>query len=135
VAESIPHGQELRDQLRALDSGERWRLYRVARRGEKEADPRKAALVVALARQQLKQQLVIVAILVAFFVGWPLFVWARNPDPQTGASLLGGIIGFLLVGLPVMWFFARRYKRAERLNLEVASRTPKRKRKGKGTRR
>jgi hypothetical protein len=132
VSKRIPQGQELKDQLRAFDAKERWRLYRVARRGEVEADPKKAAVVVALARQQRKQQVIIIAILVAVFVGLPLLGWVQDPTPDKGASLVGGLIGFLLVGLPIMLFFSRRYKRAEALNLEVAE---TRRGKGKGKRR
>jgi hypothetical protein len=120
VTKAIPQGPELRERLRTLDPKERWRLFRVARRGEVETDPKKAAIVVGMARQQLKQQFIIVAILVGVFVGLPLLGWVQDPTSEKGASLVGGIVAFLAVGLPIMLFFARRFKRAERLNLEVA---------------
>jgi hypothetical protein len=126
VPASIPQGAELKESLRALDPKERWRLAGVARRGEAESDPKKAAVVVGLARQQLKLQFVIVTGLVLWFIGLPLWRWISDPTSNNGAQVMGAVIGLIIVGIPITWFFTRRYKRAERLNLEVVEKSPAR---------
>ena len=120
---SIPQGSELKESLRALDPKERWRLAGAARRGQAESDPRKAAIVVGLARQQLKIQIVIVTGLVLWFIGLPLWRWIADPTSNNGARVMGAVIGLIIVGIPITWFFTRRYKRAERLNLEVVEKS------------
>jgi hypothetical protein len=119
VPGSIPQGSELKERLRALDPKERWRLAGAARRGQAESDPRKAAIVVGLARQQLKMQIVIITGLVLWFIGLPLWRWISDPTSENGSQVMGAVIGLVIVGIPITWFFTRRYKRAERLNLEV----------------
>jgi hypothetical protein len=123
VPASIPQGSELKESLRALDPKERWRLAGAARRGQAETDPRKAAIVVGLARQQLKIQIVIVTGLVLWFIGLPLWRWIDDPTSGNGARVMGAVIGLIIVGIPITWFFTRRYKRAERLNLEVVQKS------------
>jgi hypothetical protein len=119
VPASIPQGSELKERLRALDSKERWRLACVARRGLAESDPKKAAIVVALARQQLKMQIIIITGLVLWFVALPLWRWINDPTSKNGAQVIGALIALVIIGIPITWFFTRRYKRSERLNLEV----------------
>jgi hypothetical protein len=123
VPASIPQGSELKERLRSLDPKERWRLASTARRGQAESDPRKAAIVVGLARQQLKIQIVIVTGLVLWFIGLPLWRWINDPTSEHRAQVMGALIGLVIVGIPITWFFTRRYKRAERLNLEIVEKS------------
>jgi hypothetical protein len=132
VPASIPQGPELKERLRALDSKERWRLASVARRGLAESDPKKAAIVVALARQQLKMQMIIITGLVLWFVGLPLWRWINDPTSNNGAQVVGALIALVIVGIPITWFFTRRYKRSERLNLEVVEKSGSKKPRKKG---
>lgn len=120
---SVPQGPDLKEQLRALDPKERWRLAGAARRGQAESDPNKAAIVAGLARQQLKMQIVIITGLVLWFVGLPAWRWLNDPTSANGSSVIGALIGLVIVGIPITWFFTRRYRRAERLNREVVERS------------
>jgi hypothetical protein len=123
VPASVPQGPELKERLRGLDPKERWRLAGAARRGQAESDPNKAAIVAGLARQQLKMQIVILTGLVLWFVGLPLWRWINDPTSDNGYSVVGALIGLVIVGIPITWFFTRRYRRAERLNREVVERS------------
>jgi hypothetical protein len=88
-------------------------------------------IVVGLARQQLKMQIIIITGLVLWFVGLPLWRWINDPTSNNGAQVVGALIGLVIVGIPITWFFTRRYKRSERLNLEIVEKSGSKRATGK----
>jgi hypothetical protein len=115
----IPQGRELRRRLWRLPRETRWRLWKMANRGDTAGDPRETALLAAIARRELRSQrwwlplLLLVTVFNVFVVVFHVF--SEQP------SLLDILVTLLLLGF-LVWELRRRprLREAERKNREIA---------------